>query len=515
MSNEYNNTPENNNGTNQWNAPDPEGGAYRNAGNGQRESFGSNQQQQTPPASNPNPDYGKPLYERENRPIFGTGYENAGDGNNGGCSGGSCGGNGPQYQPPSGGKPSGHNNGNKKLIAVAVVCALAGGLVGGTLGSTAGNSFLRPSATVQVSDRTVSDVKEVKVDGKTSMTNAENYAANVNSVVSINVGTQANIFGQTVQQASSGSGFILTADGYILTNYHVIAGGTTIDVTLHNGETYKATYIGGEEEYDIAVIKIDVKGLTPVVIGDSDSIHVGDDVVAVGNPLGELTFSLTSGSVSSANRAISVEGTPFNMIQVDCSINPGNSGGPLFNTYGEVIGIVSAKYSSYANTTVEGLGFAIPINDVYAMVKDIMENGNVTNKAYLGITGSTITQEMQLYNLPVSEGVFVYSIEANGPAAQSGIRAGDIIVKVGDKDVGSMEDLLSVQKKYRAGDQVKITVNRSGEEIVLDVTYGAKPQDQSPVPQNVPVPQQPAPQQPQQPTEGDLFDYIFGNPFGY
>ena len=133
-------------------------------------------------------------------------------------------------------------------------------------------------------------------------------------------------------------------------------------------------------------IKIDVTGATPVVLGDSSKVAIGESVAAVGNPLGELTFSMSEGIVSCVNRAVNVDGTPFNMIQVDCSINPGNSGGPLFNSYGEVIGIVSAKYSSYSNTTVEGIGFAIPINDVLSLVEDIMTNGYVTNKAYMGIT---------------------------------------------------------------------------------------------------------------------------------
>ncbi len=430
--------------------------------------------------------FGKPLYEREKKSFFGSGFSS---------------GNG---QPPKS-----NNKGIGKLIAIAVACAIAGGLVGGTLGSAAGNTFLRPNTTVQVSDRTVNQVKEVSVDGKNAMTNAENYAANVNSVVSINVGTQKNYFGQIVEQASSGSGFILTEDGYILTNYHVVANADTIKVTTYSGDTYNAFYIGGDEAYDIAVIKVDVKGLPPVVIGNSDLVNVGDDVIAVGNPLGELTFSLTSGSVSSANRAITVQNMPFNMIQIDCSINPGNSGGPLFNQYGEVVGIVSAKYSTYANTTVEGLGFAIPINDVYAMVKDIMENGYIADKAYLGITGATITEKIQMQlNLPVSSGVYVLSIDPKGPAVQGGLQAGDIIIKFNDTNITSMQDLFKAKKKYRAGDTAKLVVNRSGQEVSLDFTFGAEPHDASMQPESMPsnVPS----------SEEDLYNYFFGgNPFNH
>ena len=278
-----------------------------------------------------------------------------------------------------------------KIVALALVCALVGGFIGaGVSGATTKVN----KTSVQVSDREVAQVQTVKVDGKTQMSMSEVYASNVNSVVSINVSATTNYFGQTVQTAASGTGFFITEDGYILTNHHVISDASSVKVTLYNGETYDAKVIGSDEDYDIAVLKIDVTGATPVVLGDSSKVAIGESVAAVGNPLGELTFSMSEGIVSCVNRAINVDGTPFNMIQVDCSINPGNSGGPLFNSYGEVIGIVSAKYSSYSNTTVEGIGFAIPINDVVSLVKDIMTNGYVTNKAYMGITPQTMTAQM-------------------------------------------------------------------------------------------------------------------------
>ena len=243
-----------------------------------------------------------------------------------------------------------------KIVALALVCALVGGFIGaGVSGATTKVN----KTSVQVSDREVAQVQTVKVDGKTQMSMSEVYASNVNSVVSINVSATTNYFGQTVQTAASGTGFFITEDGYILTNHHVISDASSVKVTLYNGETYDAKVIGSDEDYDIAVLKIDVTGATPVVLGDSSKVAIGESVAAVGNPLGELTFSMSEGIVSCVNRAINVDGTPFNMIQVDCSINPGNSGGPLFNSYGEVIGIVSAKYSSYSNTTVEGIGFAM------------------------------------------------------------------------------------------------------------------------------------------------------------
>ena len=485
------NTPQNNAPQNEpyhWNTPAPENGAYHTAGNGQRETFPTQSTGNTAPnaqntagaaqqtsagapfqqsaaaqpqqgAANSSAPFhaqqGTPIYDRPHK-RFGSGFHT-----------GQHNGNGPQK---SGGKG--------KWVALLIVCAIGGGLVGGVFGSGVGTSLFRPSTSVQISNRTVNEVKEVKVDGKTEMSNAENYAANVNSVVSINVGTETNFFGQTVEQASSGSGFILTSDGYILTNYHVVDGASTIKVTTYSGDTLDATYIGGDEDYDIAVIKIDATGLSPVTIGDSDKVNVGDSVIAIGNPLGELTFSLSSGSVSSANRAITVDNVPFNMIQVDCAINPGNSGGPLLNSYGEVIGIVSAKYSSYADTTVEGLGFAIPINDVYAMVQDIMENGYVTDKAYLGVYGTSVTQQLQMqYNLPVSSGFYVFSVESGGTAAKSGLQAGDIIVKLDDTEITSLTDLVSAKKAYRAGDTAKMVVNRGGQEVTLDFTFDSQPQE--------------------------------------
>ena len=361
-----------------------------------------------------------------------------------------------------------------KLVALALVCALVGGFVGAGVSAAAKVNHTG----IQVSDREVAQVQTLKVDGSKQMTMSEVYASNVNSVVSINVSaTSTNYFGQTVQTAASGTGFLITEDGYILTNHHVVNGASSVSVTLYNGESYDAKVIGSDEDYDIAVLKIDVTGATPVVLGDSSKLAIGESVAAVGNPLGELTFSMTEGIVSCVNRAINVDGTPFNMIQVDCSINPGNSGGPLFNSYGEVVGIVSAKYSSYSNTTVEGIGFAIPINDVVSLVKDIMTNGYVTNKAYMGITPQTMTAQMaQQYRYDVTEGVFVCSVDPDSAAAKAGLKLGDVITKMDDKDIASYEDLVAAKKSYSAGDTVTLTVYREGKTIEVELTFDAVPE---------------------------------------
>ena len=372
-------------------------------------------------------------------------------------------------------KKKGFSGLSGKIVALALVCALVGGFIGaGVSGATTKVN----KTSVQVSDREVAQVQTVKVDGKTQMSMSEVYASNVNSVVSINVSATTNYFGQTVQTAASGTGFFITEDGYILTNHHVISDASSVKVTLYNGETYDAKVIGSDEDYDIAVLKIDVTGATPVVLGDSSKVAIGESVAAVGNPLGELTFSLTTGVVSALDRPVTFStGSTMNLIQTDCAINSGNSGGALFNLYGEVIGIVSAKYSSYSNTTVEGIGFAIPINDVVSLVKDIMTNGYVTNKAYMGITPQTMTAQMaQQYRYDVTEGVFVCSVDPDSAAAKAGLKLGDVITKMDDKTISSYEDLVAAKKSYSAGDTVTLTVYREGKTIEVELTFDAVPE---------------------------------------
>ena len=375
-------------------------------------------------------------------------------------------------------QPKKHHGGVGRVVALILSCAVISAACGFGGAILAQNGSRTGKTTVQQSNRTATTVNVKKVDGQTLMSPAEVYASTVNSVVSINCSAvSTNIFGQQTESASSGSGFIYTADGYIVTNQHVVANASSINVTLYNGDTYPATLVGSDSDYDVAVLKIDAKDLPAVTLGSSTDVNVGDTVMAIGNPLGELTFSMSQGIVSCVNRAINVEGTPFNMIQVDASINPGNSGGPLMNLYGEVVGIVSAKYSSYAKTTVEGLGFAIPINDVQSIIKDIMENGSVGNKAYMAITAGTMTQQMAAqYKINATEGVFVYSVEDDGAGDKAGLKLGDVITKLNDTQITSMEDLSAAKKGFKAGDTVTLTVLRDGKEITTQLTFDAQPQ---------------------------------------
>ena len=391
------------------------------------------------------------------------------------------------------------------LLAVAVVaggCGFAGAALSGKSSS---------KTTVRQSARDAVEVSIKRVDGHTEMSAAEVYAQAVNSVVSISSSTTTtNVFGQSVESASAGTGFVITADGYIVTNYHVVKGATAVTVTLYNGETYDATVVGGDSDYDVAVLKIEATGLQAVTLGSSTDLNVGDAVLAIGNPLGELTFSMSQGIVSCCDRAINVDGTPFKMIQVDASINPGNSGGPLMNLYGEVVGIVSAKYSSYASTTVEGLGFAIPMDDVQTIITDIMENGQVTNKAYMAITAGTMTESMAAqYRMDITKGVFVFSTVPGGAGEKAGLKLGDVITKVNDTEITSMEELSGVKKNYRAGDTVTLTVYRDGEYFTTELTFDAQPETTGTEEQE----QQNNQQNGQQPPEGweDFYNYFFGN----
>lgn len=423
-------------------------------------------------------------------------------------------------------KPSKKKRGTN-IVALALCFSLLGGIVGGGGAWYAASRLHSPAVretTIQVSEsrsetpqqqNNASGVKAL-TSGRRSMTEAEIYASQVGSVVSINVTGESgvNYFGQPVQSASSGSGFILTKDGYIVTNYHVVESGKTVKVTLYDNTSYDAKIIGGDSDYDIAVLKIEGTDFQAVTVGDSSQLKVGDHVAAIGNPLGELTFSMSEGIASSVNRAINVDGTPFNMIQVTCAINPGNSGGPLFNEYGEAVGIVSAKYSSYSTTTVEGLGFAIPINDVLSMIEDIMTNGYVANKPYLGIVPGTFNSNLAAqYRFDVQAGVIIYSVEEGSAAEKAGLKRDDVITKVDDREIKTVEDLNAAKKKYSAGDTATLTVYRDGQTITVDIVWGAVPAEEKP---------QDTQQQQEQPRNyygngypfnDDFFNYFFGNGF--
>ena len=356
-----------------------------------------------------------------------------------------------------------------KIVALCLVCALLGGLAQPIYSSLSGGN----ETTIYTGDRTPTQVDTASVDTSKELTTAEIYAKYVNSCVGITVDiVSTNVFGQTVTGAAAGSGFVITEDGYILTNYHVIDGANSIKVTFDNGKEYTATYVGGEEKNDIAVIKVNATGLTPVVIGKSSDMLVGEQVTTIGNPLGELTFSESTGIISALDRSITMsDGRQMNMIQTDCAINSGNSGGPLFNSHGEVIGIVSAKYSSGSNSSsasVEGLGFAIPMDDVASMVSDLVKNGYVTGKPIMGISVADVDESVTSYGVP--QGAIIRVVTPDLCGAKAGLQAGDIVTKIDNTDVTSASDLTSAIGNYKPGDKVTLTIFRSGETKTVEVT---------------------------------------------
>ena len=358
-----------------------------------------------------------------------------------------------------------------KVTALCLACALLGG--GAAAGIMALTGGVKGTTTVYQGDRTPTVVSVSNVTTKEPLTAAQIYATYVKATVGITTEINTNVYGQVVQTAASGSGFVISQDGYIVTNYHVIDEASKITVTFVDGKSYDATLVGGDEENDIAVLKVDATGLDTVVIGSSDNLVVGDQVYAIGNPLGELTFSLTGGYVSALDRNVTMsDGRRMNYIQTDTAINSGNSGGPLFDQYGQVVGIVSAKLSNNGDSTeasVEGVGFAIPIDNVWNMITDIMEYGYVTGKPYMGIINTSVSGEAQRYGTPA--GAYVLGVVEDSCAAKAGLQEGDIITKIDDTDITSSDDLQNALADYQAGDTATLTVSRSGQVQTLTITF--------------------------------------------
>ena len=281
---------------------------------------------------------------------------------------------------------------------------------------------------------------------------------------------------------------MLTQDGYIVTNYHVIEdaakdSSVSVEVSFANGDKYTAKLVGGEQDNDVAVLKIDATGLTPVTLGDSDKLVVGEPVYAIGNPLGELTYSLTDGIISALDRLITTSSTnangqtesvTLNVLQTNCAINPGNSGGPLFDQYGSVMGIVSAKYTqSTSGVSAEGLGFALPINDVKEIIADLIEHGYVTGKPYMGVQVTSVSSEAQRYGIPAGAAV---SYVADGSCAQkAGLQVNDVITAIDDTAIDSPSALTAaLSTGYKAGDTATLTVIRNQQEVKLTITFDEK-----------------------------------------
>lgn len=368
----------------------------------------------------------------------------------------------------------------RKVIAIALACSVLGGLCGAgsvllgskLLGNDKSSEPQSNVSTVLEGLRENSVIDITKIDTSKLMTPAEVYAANVNSTVGITTSITTNFWGYQTTSAASGSGFIFSNDGYILTNYHVVDGSNSITVSLYDGRSCDAKLIGYDESNDVAVLKIEADNLVPVILGNSDNLNVGDSVVAIGNPLGELTFSLTSGSISAKEREITMSsGATMQLMQTDCAINSGNSGGALFNLYGEVIGITNAKYSgsSMSGASIDNIAFAIPINQVRSIVDSIIEKGYIS-KPYMGVSVSNVSADAIRFGLP--QGAAIQQVNPDSPAEEAGLLPNDIITHLDGKEITSANGLIEAIEQTSIGQEIAITVYRAGQSVSLQLTMG-------------------------------------------
>ena len=389
-------------------------------------------------------------------------------------------------EPPK--KKKHHVNGGKVArSAVALVLAAVMGFAGGYVGSQMNGSkvVIQQVAPSSSSSSSGSDSSITSASASGSSLTTEQVADLVSpSVVVITteqvVYSQWSWYGQSQVESGAGSGVIISSDGYILTCAHVVSGASNITVSIGDKD-YPATLVGEDTTSDIAVVKVDATGLTPATVGNSDSLKVGESVMAVGNPLGELGGTVTSGIVSALNRSVTIQGTSstntMSLIQMDASVSPGNSGGGLFNMNGELVGIVNAKSS---DSDAEGLGFAIPVNDAVKVAQELLENGYVTGRPYLGISYYAVTDAQTAAQLGVNAyGVYIVEVVKGGPADKAGLQAGDRIVSVDGSEVATQSDLGTLMQDHKAGDTIEITVARGGQMQTVNVTLGEKGADNS------------------------------------
>ena len=391
-------------------------------------------------------------------------------GNNGGYNGYSYA-SAPQ-QPPK--KEKKHNKVLLRVLAGVGVVALGfGSGIGGAVVASRAGLTGNQVVVQEVQRDTSTDASNTGSTDGTSMTMQQIAAVASPSVVAITteqMSSSQTWFGGYYVQSGAGSGIIVSQDGYILTCAHVVSGATSVKVQLNGSDqSYDATVVGVDSTSDIAVLKVDATGLTPAVIGDSDKLAVGETTVAVGNPLGPLSNTVTQGIVSALNRQVTVEDNDMTLIQTDTSISPGNSGGGLFNANGELIGVVNAK-SSYSEA--EGIGFAIPINTAMDIAQQLIENGAVA-RPVLGVSILDIQDSSTAQQYGVSAlGVYVADVTKGGGAEAAGVQRGDRIIAIDDTAVSSTSTVKSYLADKQVGDTVTLQVERDGKVLTLNVTLG-------------------------------------------
>lgn len=345
------------------------------------------------------------------------------------------------------------------IVLLSAACGFVGGYGAVSLADNNKPVIYQNTTTTNNTSFEKGSMQEVIASVKDSVVeiNTETVSENNSSFYSF-----FNLPSQVITEGA-GSGVILTKDGYIITNNHVIDEATTIKVRTTDGTVYDATLVGTDSKTDVAVLKIDANNLTTAILGNSDNLVVGDEVIAIGNPLGSLGGTATNGIISALNREVTIENRSMNLIQTNAAINQGNSGGALFNANGELIGIVNAK--SFG-TSVEGLGFAIPINDAINIAKQLMESGYVTDRATLGVTISELTQDTQGYRA----GVYIVEIQEGSGAQKAGLQPYDRIIAIDNNEVSSFNDLSSALNDYSVGDKVILTIVREGKQMDIEVT---------------------------------------------
>lgn len=313
------------------------------------------------------------------------------------------------------------------------------------------------SGTIQVTD--VSDIVEKCKDSVVEITTESVSSGN-------------SIFGQYVSQGA-GSGVIISEDGYIVTNNHVVNNATSLKVTTTVGTEFDAKIIGTDSQTDLAIIKINAQKLQAATLGDSDTLQVGDPAIAIGNPLGELGGTVTTGIISATDRQITIDNETMTLLQTDAAINPGNSGGGLFNSDGNLIGIVNAKESS---TGIEGLGFAIPITPAKDVITELMQNGSVTSRPALNVSLYDYTSNNQAQNSKYKDGCYIVQIVRNGAADKAGLKQNDRIISFDGQDIHSTSDVKAILKKHKIGDTLKIVVERNSKKVEVEITLQAQTQ---------------------------------------
>lgn len=349
-----------------------------------------------------------------------------------------------------------------KLTAIIACCLVL------SIGCGIGGAYLiaRTNPSSVIYQDTSKIVSTGSQDSSTIKSVVEQCANSVVEIQTESVTNGSNPFQQYVS-SGAGSGVILTQDGYIVTNHHVIEDANSITVRTRSGDEYNASLVGSDEQSDLAVLKIDATGLTPAVLGDSTTLEVGDLAVAIGNPLGELGGSVTSGIISALDREMTIDGQTMTLLQTDAAVNPGNSGGGLFNANGDLIGIVNAKSSG---ENVEGIGFAIPISTATDIIDELIANGEVTSRPTLGVSLYNVEDEMTASQLGVdSTGVYIVQIVDGGAADNAGLRSGDRIVSVDGSEVSSASDVRAALSKHKIGESISITVERNGQTQDFDV----------------------------------------------